>query len=94
MLTFQIDEKHRITSDDDSWQVRKFMGIEKKTGEEIWKPQTYYTSLSNAVNALAARMLRVSDAVGPAETLKENKRILAKFAAALDPEYRIEPKEQ
>lgn len=58
-MILPIDDDYRITSDPRQWRVEK-SGTRK--GRIAWEPFEFYPTIQGAVQALADRLVRASDA--------------------------------
>lgn len=85
-MIIPIDEKHRIDTDEHSWRV---CTRRKRKAGDTWEPVSYHRTITLAVQSLADRMLRASDAVGLAEALVEVDNVTAVLSRALSPRFEV-----
>lgn len=85
-MIIPIDEQYRLAGDALAWTIQK-----RKPRREgnTWEPIGWYTTLEAAVNGLAARMIRTSEATTLAEALAEVRRIASHLTLALQPQFEV-----
>ena len=80
-MFLQIDKKYAIESNSADWAITR----KKKE----WRQIAWYSTLEGAINGLAQKQIRASDAKTVDDAIKDIKQISEKLAAALSPKYEI-----
>lgn len=90
-MIIPINDGFRIEADSLSWMVQKFT-TRKRNGKTVteWKAISWHSSLQSAVQNLADRMVRASEAQSIAEAIEDVKRVSAELCEALQPRFQIE----
>ena len=85
-MRLQINDQWRIESDERCWNVQRYAGT-YKSGKHVGKPKwvsvSYHGTLPGAINSLAQRLLRESDASTNTEALDAAWRISEEINDAL-----------
>jgi len=91
-MLIPIDSQYRITSDERQWTVQRYAGVDKKTGEDKWKPVGYFSRLDVAVNDLAQRQIRTGEAQTLVDALAHVENVVATLTRALAPQFDVKVK--
>jgi len=79
-----IDDHYRLTADDRCWRIEQ----RRTTGE--WRPVEYYPTIHGAVNSLAHRLVRTSEASSLADALAAIELVLRTLTQALASQVYVE----
>jgi prophage regulatory protein len=79
-----IDDRLRLTADDRCWRIEQ----RRATGE--WRPVEYYPTIQGAVNSLAHRLVRTSEASSLADALAAVENVSRTLTQALASQFQVE----
>lgn len=85
-MKLHINDDWRITSTETCWQVERYAGTYKSgnsVGKPKWVAKSYHANLPQAIESLAQRLLRMSEASTFREALDAAKRIAEEITTAL-----------
>lgn len=89
-MILPINANWRIQSDPRSWAIEtRQMRTRKGELVEEWRAVAWFSSLKNAVQGLAERMIRESEAQTVAEAAEDVKAVCAELCKALEPEFTV-----
>ena len=87
VMFLRITDKYAIESDSNSWAVSE-KRYSKRDGE-AYKQIAWYNTLNDAINGLARRMIRVSDANNLQDAIKHVEEVSYILAKALEPKFKL-----
>ena len=90
-MIIPIDDKYRLKSDINQWMIQKKIKPNKKNPDG-WESFKYFNNPSQAVTALAAVMVRTSDASTLTDALAEVDRVTQALVGALTPVFTVQLK--
>jgi hypothetical protein len=90
-MIIPITADYRIESDSRQWIVkqRKITQSGDNIGDEAWKVLGYCVSLEHAVNLLADRRIKASNAKTLADALIDVKNVVTDLTQALSPDFKV-----
>ena len=62
MVNIKLDDKYRITSDSRQYKLQKYVGVDKKTGEDEYLAVAYSQNVPHLIKEYLHRELRASSA--------------------------------
>ena len=90
-MFLQITDEYAIESDANSWAISK-KKCEPKRGE-FFEQFAWHSTFEGAVNSLARKMIRSSDAQNLQDAIKDVEVVVYNITKALDPNFKITTKE-
>lgn len=89
-MILPINEKYRIEADSLSWMIQS-KATRKRDGQSIeeWRSVSWHSSLQSALQGLAERMIRSSDAQTVADAIADVKAVCAELSEALQPKFTV-----
>ena len=87
-MIIKINDEYAIQSDTSCWAICKWKNRASRGGS--FEQISWHHTFSDAVSALARRMIRLSDAESLEEAIKDASHIKDTIRQALDPTYKIE----
>jgi len=90
-MIIPINDRYRIASDKHAWMIQEAIPRKDKAGNPVieWRAFLWYSDIQKAVNGLAERMIRTSEAEGIAEAMEEVKTVCAALSKALKPKFTV-----
>jgi len=88
-----INEEFALGTDEHSWTIEKHR-TRKRRGKMVdeWSAISWHTSPQAAVNSLADRMIRASEAQTLTKALEDVKNVSATLCQALQPTFEVKPR--
>ena len=85
-MFIQIDDKYALASDSTCWMVQKKIKPHKAcpTG---WQSFTYHHTFKNAIESLARREIRLSDAQNLEDAIKDAQKVGEELSAIFDKSF-------
>ena len=80
-MNIPINEKYRISSDSRQWMIQRYRPNKSKTTD--WESQSYFPTLTMALNALRERLIRESDGETIEDALEATNRAKTTLSQAL-----------
>ena len=90
-MFLQITDEYAIESDVCSWALSR-KRITKREGEH-YQQFAWYSTLEDAVNGLARRMIRSSEADNLITAMRDVDKVVYNITKALEPNFKITTKE-
>jgi hypothetical protein len=80
----KVNKTWAIASDEHCWMIKKYEQPNKTYPEGRWKAQTYHTKIEDAINSMAAKRIRLSEATTLAEAIKDAQEVKRELKAVFD----------
>ena len=85
-MFIQIDDKYALASDSTCWMVQKKIKP-NPTHPEGWQAFTYHHTFKSAIESLARRKIRLSDAQNLEDAIKDAQKVGEELSAIFDKSF-------
>ena len=85
-MFIQIDDKYALASDSSQWMIQR----KKKptiTSQGEWESFTYHHTFKNAIESLARRKIRLSDAQNLEDAIKDAQKVGEELSEVFDKSF-------
>ena len=85
-MLIKVDDKYALATDSNCWMIQRKVKVDKyyPTG---WKSFTYHHTFKSAIESLARRKIRLSDAQNLEDALKDAQKVGEELSAIFDKSF-------
>ena len=86
-MFIQIDDKYALATDSGCWMIQKKVKIDKKRCPTGWQSFTYHHTFKSAIESLARRKIRLSDAQNLEDAIKDTQKVGEELSEIFDKSF-------
>ena len=83
-MFIQVNDNWAIESDENCWIVKKYEQPNNTYPEGRWRAETFHSKIEDAINSMATKRIRLSEATTLAEAIKDAQEVKRELKAVFD----------